>query len=160
MDFIAKLHPEAVHFPIAFLLAYVFFEILGIVLKKEFLSKTAHLFLLLGVVGLIAAVLTGNQAEDAAHKLGKLGVSIPSGSINEHEDYANITLWFFAALLVLRTMAVIKKKFTGIIKFSFILFALAGAFLVYETALHGGRLVYKHGLGTDLKKIESSNPAN
>jgi uncharacterized membrane protein len=162
MDFLARFHPEAVHFPIAFLLAYVLFEILGMALKKEFLLKTAHLFLLLGVLGLIAAVLTGNQAEDAAHNLGKLGISIPSKAINDHEDYANITLWFFAALLVIRTMAVIKKKFNGIIKYSFLFFALAGAFLIYETALHGGRLVYKHGLGTDLKKMEmkSSNPAD
>ncbi len=160
MEFLAQIHPEAVHFPIAFLLAYVLFEILGIILKKEFLSKTAHLFLLLGVLGLIAAVLTGNQAKDIAHKLSKKGESISFKAINEHEDYANITLWFFAALLVLRTMAVIKKRFLGIIKYSFVILSLIGAFLVYETAGHGGTLVYKHGIGTDLKKMEinSSNP--
>jgi len=67
---------------------------------------------------------------------------------------------FFAALLVLRTMAVIKKRFLGIIKYSFVILSLIGAFLVYETAGHGGTLVYKHGIGTDLKKMEinSSNP--
>jgi uncharacterized membrane protein len=162
MEFLAKIHPEAVHFPIAFLLAYVFFEILGIVLNKEFISKTAHLFLLLGVLGLIAAVLTGNQAKDIAHYLSNKGVSISLKAINEHEDYANITLWYFAALLVFRTMAVIKKRFLGMIKYSFIILAFIGAFLVYETAGHGGTLVYKHGIGTDLKemKINSSNPGS
>jgi uncharacterized membrane protein len=154
MEFLAQLHPDVVHFPIAFLLAYVLLEILGIILKKEFLSKTAHLFLFLGLLGLIAAVLTGNQAKDIAHNLSKKGVSISFNDINEHEDYANIALWFFAALLVLRTIAVIKKRFTGIIKYSFIVFALIGAFLIYETGEHGGRLVYKHGIGTDLKKME------
>jgi uncharacterized membrane protein len=154
MEFLSKLHPDIVHFPIAFLLAYVLFEILGIILKKEFLSKSAHLFLFLGILGLIAAVLTGNQAKDAAHKLSKTGISISFKAINEHEDYANITLWFFAALLVLRTMAAIKKKFIGTIKYSFIILALIGAFLVYETGEHGGILVYKHGIGTDLKKME------
>jgi uncharacterized membrane protein len=154
MEFLAKLHPEMVHFPIAFLMGYALFEILGIILKKEFLSKTAHLFLFLGVLGLISAVLTGNQAKDIAHKLSKGGVSISFSAINEHEDYANITLWFFAALLVLRTMVVIKKKFNGLIKYLFILLALIGFFLVYETGEHGGTLVYKHGIGTDLKRME------
>ena len=162
MEFLAKLHPEAVHFPIAFLLAYALLEILGIILKKEFLSKTAHLFLLLGVLGLIAAVITGNQAQEIAHNLSKKGVSVSFKAINEHEEFANITLWYFAALLVLRTMAVIKKRFIGIIKYSFIVLALMGAFLVYETAGHGGTLVYKHGIGTDLKemKINPSNPGS
>ncbi len=154
MEFLAKIHPEVIHFPIAFLLGYALFEILGIVLKKEFLSKTAHLFLFLGVLGLIAAVLTGNQAKDIAHKLSTDGVSISFKAINEHEDYANITLWFFAALLILRTMAVIKKKFVSAIKYSFIILSIIGAFLIYETGEHGGALVYKHGIGTDLKKME------
>ena len=159
MEFLAKIHPEVIHFPIAFLLGYALFEILGIILKREFLSKTAHLFLLLGVLGLIAAVFTGNQAKDLAHKVSKTGIPISFEAINEHENYANITLWFFAALLVLRTMVVIKKRFKGLIKYSFIILALIGSFLVYETGKHGGSLVYKHGIGTELKMMES-NPSN
>ncbi len=157
MEFLSKIHPDTVHFPIAFLLAYVLFEILGIILKKEFLSKTAYLFLFLGLLGLIAAVLTGNQAKDAARLLSKKGVSISFEAINAHEDYANITLWFFSFLLIIRTAAVIKKRFTGIIRYSFIILALIGALLVYETGEHGGALVYKHGIGTDLKKMEIKN---
>ncbi len=159
MEFLAKIHPEVIHFPIAFLLGYALFEILGIILKKEFLSKAAHLLLLLGVLGMIAAVLTGNQAKDVAHKISKTGITISFNAINEHENYANTTLWFFAALLVLRTMAVIKKKFFGLIKYSFIILSLVGSFLVYETGEHGGSLVYKHGIGTEIKVMEN-NPSN
>ena len=162
MDFLAKLHPEAIHFPIAFLLSYVLFEILGIAFKKDFLSKVAHLFLLLGVIGLLAAVFTGNQAKEIARKLAGKGNPISFNAIGEHEDYANATLWFFAALLVLRTVFVIRKRFIGIIKYSFIIFALIGALLVYETAMHGGTLVFKYGIGTDLKKneIKSLSPGD
>ncbi len=157
MEFLSKIHPDTVHFPIAFLLAYVLFEILGIILKKEFLSKTAYLFLFLGLLGLIAAVLTGNQAKDAAKQLSENGASISFKAINEHEDYANITLWYFTFILVIRTVVVIKKRFTGIIRYSFIILALIGAFWVYETGEHGGALVYKHGIGTELKKMEIKN---
>jgi len=160
MEFLAKIHPEVIHFPIAFLLGYALLEILGIILKKEFLSKTAHLLLFLGVLGMIAAVLTGNQAKDVAHRISKTGISISFKAINEHEDYANITLWFFAVLLVLRTMAVIKKRFIGIIKYSFIILSLIGSFLVYETGEHGGSLVYKRGIGTELKMMENNPSIN
>jgi len=154
MDFLAGLHPKIVHFPIALLSAYTLFEILGIVLKNEFLSKVAHLFLFLGVLSTLAAVLTGNQAEEVAEALKKQGVVIQLQAISEHSDYANYTVWFFSALLVYRTFLVLKKKFQGTIKYLFIVLALAGFFLVFETGEHGGKLVYKYGIGTDLKKME------
>ncbi len=46
MDFLAELHPKVVHFPIALLLTYAILELVGIVFKKEFYQKTAHLLLL------------------------------------------------------------------------------------------------------------------
>lgn len=154
MEFLAGLHPKIIHFPIAFLIIYFVLEAVGISFKKDFFSKTAHLFLFLGVLGLVTAVLSGNQAEEIADKLSDQGATIPFKAIGEHENYANITLWYFTALLVLRTFVVLKKKFTGYIKYSFIVLALVGAFLIYETGEHGGKLVYKYGVGTDLKKME------
>lgn len=154
MELLAHFHPEVVHFPIALLLAYVLCEIMGIVFRNDFFSKTAHLLLLLGVLGLIAAVLTGNQAKDVARLWKNSGANIPMKEIGEHEDYANATLWYFAFLLVVRTMLVLKKKFVGYLKYSFIVLSLVGAFLVYETGVHGGDLVYKYGVGTNLKKME------
>ncbi len=154
MDFLAGLHPKIVHFPIALLSAYALLEIIGIVFKNEFLSKTAHLFLFLGVLGALAAVLTGNQAEEAAELLEKQGAIIQFHAISEHSDFANYTLWFFSALLVGRTFLVLKKKFQGKIKYLFIVLALAGFLLVFETGERGGKLVYKYGIGTDLKKME------
>ncbi len=154
MDFLAGLHPKIVHFPIALLSAYALLEILGVLFRNEFLSKTAHLFLFLGVLGALAAILTGNQAEEAAELLEKQGAIIQFHAISEHSDFANYTLWFFAAILVGRTFLVLKKKFQGTIKYLFIVLALIGFFLVFETGERGGKLVYKYGIGTDLKKME------
>lgn len=154
MDSLSQLHPQVVHFPIALFMVYVLLEILGVFIKKDFLSKAAHLILFLGVLGAVAAVLTGNSAQDAAHLLSKSGVSIPLQAIGEHEDYANFIMWFFAGLLVLRTYVVLKKKFTPVIKYIFVILSLLGAFLVYRTGYLGGKLVYKYGVGTELKKME------
>ncbi len=154
MDFLSDLHPKIVHFPVALLMVYALLEILGVIFKKEFLSKAAHLFLFLGVLGAFAAVLTGHQAEEAAELLEKKGAIIQFSAIGEHENYATITLWFFTVALALRTFLFIKKKFVGIYKYIFIAIALAGAFLIFETADHGGKLVYKYGIGTELKELE------
>jgi uncharacterized membrane protein len=71
--------------------------------------------------------------------------------MEEHENYANITIWYFAALLVLRTFLVFKKKFTDVFKYAFVVLALIGGYFVFQTGDHGGRMVYEHGIGTKYK---------
>jgi len=149
-------HPRFVHFPIALLSTYVLLEIIGIIFKKDFFSKAAYLILFLGVLGALAAVLTGNRAEELAEKLfDEKDIIIPFGSITEHESWATITIWYFAGVLVLRTFLVLRKSFKGIFQYIFILFAIAGMYFVYQTGEHGAKLVYglkeKGGVGTELK---------
>lgn len=152
MEFLAGLHPKLIHFPIAFLYVYVLLEIVGVLSGKTFFQKSAHLFLFLGVLAAVIAVMSGNQAADIASKLKDKGAIVPLDLISQHEDYATFTLWYFTGLLVLRTYVVIKKKFKGIILYIFILLALAGAYLIYQTGEYGGRLVYDNGIGTELKR--------
>jgi uncharacterized membrane protein len=154
MEFLAQLHPQLVHFPIAFMAIYALLEITGILSGKEFFQKTAYLFLFLGVLTAIAAVISGNQAAEIASKWKDKGAVIPTKLISEHEEYATITLWYFTGLLVLRTFLFLKKKFTGAAKYFFILLAGLGLYFIYQTGDHGGKLVYGHGVGTELKKDE------
>ncbi len=154
MEFLSQLHPQIVHFPIAFMVVYALLEITGIISGKEFFQKAAYLFLFLGVLTAVAAVLTGNQAAEIASKWKDKGAVIPTKLISEHEEYATITLWYFTGLLVLRTVLFLKKKFRGILRYLFILLAVIGLYFVYQTGYHGGRLVYDHGVGTELKKDE------
>ncbi len=165
MEFLADLHPTIVHFPIALLMTYVLLETIGAIFKKNYFTNTAYIVLILGLLGSIAAILTGEQAAKTAemwNNLGtKNGVIIPSGLIDDHETYATITLWYFAILTVLRTIFVIqfiaRKKSQNIfnkVRYGFVVLAIIGAFFVYETGGHGGQLVYRIGVGTDLIKPE------
>lgn len=147
MEFLSYLHPKVVHFPIAFLMGYFLFELLGIIFKKEFLSKSAHLLLFLGVLGALAAVLSGHEAEEAFEYWNK-----QSGQLaEEHESYANITLWYFAGLLVLRTFVTFKKNFIGMVRYVVLILGLVGVYFVFQTGEHGGKMVYEHGVGTQYK---------
>jgi uncharacterized membrane protein len=144
MEFLAQFHPKIIHFPIAFLLVYLLLELLGAIFKKNFFSKAAHLFLLFGVLGALAAVITGNQAENAFEDWNKTTSSI----LETHSTYANITLWYFTALLVIRTFLVLRKKFTNLFKYLFCLLGIIGAYFIYQTGEHGGEMVFQHGVGT------------
>ncbi len=157
MEFLASIHSITVHFPIVLLLSYVVLEIISAFSKKEIFSKAAHITLFLGVLAAFLAVFTGQQALDLASKWEKAGAIMPLKAISKHEDSANLTMWYFVAILIVRTFLVLKKKFTVNVKFMFVVLALLGAYFIYQTGKYGGKLVYKYGVGTELKKAEIKN---
>ena len=157
MEFLAGLHPKIIHFPIVLLLCYAVLEIISAISKKDVFSKAAHITLFLGVITVFLAVLTGHQAEELASKWDEAGAIIPFKAIGEHEDFADLTMWYFLALLVIRTFLVLRKKFTTNLKYIFVVLALVGSYFIYEAGEHGGKLVYKYGVGTELKKAEIEN---
>ncbi len=147
MEFLSQLHQRIVHFPIAFFILYFFFESFGVMLKKDFLIKAALVILAAGVLTSLAAVLSGNQAQAAAGLLDINGSDL-NNLIELHEEYATVTLFYFSALLFFRIYLVTKKKFEGNFRYLFILLGLIGCYLIYTTGIHGGDLVFKHGIGT------------
>jgi len=149
MEFLSQLHPRIVHFPVAFFIFYFLFELSGVILKKEYLTRAALILLAIGVVTALFAVLSGNQAQTAANTLIDKGSNL-SELIEVHQEYATVTLFYFSALLFLRVYLVIKNRFKGNIRYLFLLFGLTGCYLIYETGIHGGDLVFKYGIGTQL----------
>lgn len=160
MEFLAQFHPKVIHFPIALFLTYTLLEIVGGIFKKQNFSTAAYIILILGVLSSVAAVLTGNQAEEVWPKW-------PDGSeivVETHELYATITLWYFVAVLLLRTFFVINveiknkfEKFKYSAKYVFIALALIGCYFIYQTGEHGGEMVYKYGIGVKVQKTNTSN---
>lgn len=153
-NFLAELHSEIVHFPIALLSVYAILEIVGIASKKEFISKSALLLLCLGVVAAFLAVLSGNEAFSAFQFWTKESTAL----LNEHQTYASLLLWFSLVVCALRLFLVMKNKFKGLIKFVFIIFSIVILYLVFETGKHGGKLVSKFGVGTEIILKQNSQP--
>jgi uncharacterized membrane protein len=151
LEFLAKFHPLVVHFPIAFLTLYVFLEVISQIFKRKFLSNLTHLILLLGVIGGITAVLTGNMEFQFVIKSNLLN-QVNNSQISNHEYYATITMWYFFAGLIIKTYILVKKKNQTLFNYLFIIFALVGFYLIFTTAKLGGKLVYEFGIGTNLFK--------
>ncbi len=150
MEFLASLHPQVVHFPIAIFITYMLFEFLSVTTGKEYFSKSAQILLFLGILGALVAVFTGNQAEELLKEVSKNVV--PRDLIEEHEEYATITMWYFVFILIIRTYYTVKKKLTKKIQIIILILSILGFYLIYETGEHGGELVYKYGAGTELLK--------
>ncbi len=147
MEELSHLHPYIVHFPVALLITYVFVELLSVLIKKDFLSKSAHLILFLGIIGAVAAVLTGNQAYNAFGGWNKESLKI----FNEHQYYANLSLWYFLGLLILRTYLVIKNKFNLTFRISVLILAILGAYFIFRTGYYGGELVNRFGVNKEIR---------
>ncbi|NNG27729.1 MAG: DUF2231 domain-containing protein [Ignavibacteriaceae bacterium] len=153
MEFLADIHTKAVHFPIALLITYSFLEIIGIIFKKKLFTQSAFVVLITGIIGIFLSVLSGNQAFEAYQYWNETSSNI----FNSHQFYANFTTWFFVFITALRTFLVVKKKFNGVFKYLFILFAMIGIFFIYKTAEYGGELINKFGVGTEYKNEQMQN---
>ena len=146
INLLAEIHPKVVHFPVALLATYSVLELAGIVFNKEFISKSAILILCLGVVASFLAVFTGNLAADNF----LYWTDESSSLLFQHQTYATYLLWLSAIFCAIRIYVSVKKKFAGIRKYVFLIFALIILFLVYKTGTYGGDLVKKYGIGTEL----------
>ncbi len=151
MEILSKIHPVVIHFPVAIFSLYALLEIVNLFLEDTKYHKWINGFLLLGVVAGITAVLTGNQAASNLKNISSVTENIKE-LIEEHETYATLTMWYFTILLSARFYLTNKKKFTKMLKVTFVILAIVGLFLIYETGEHGGKLVYDYGIGTKLFK--------
>jgi uncharacterized membrane protein len=136
MEFLASIHPKVVHFPIAFLMFYPVVELLFLITRKDFFTKTAMLFLAIGVIGSFFAVLSGNQAFEFVKNWNNEGKEI----FGSHQTFANLTVWYFSALLVVRYFLFVKKKLNRTIISVIFVLALIGSYIVYQTGNYGGKL--------------------
>jgi uncharacterized membrane protein len=153
MEFLAELHPKVVHFPVALLFTFALFELLGTVLKKDYFHKAAHIILFLGVIGSVFAVLSGKQAGAANPNWTEASSEL----IREHASFANITMWYFVGVLIIKTFLVVKKKMNQTFNYIILALAFVGCFFIYETSEHGGELVTKFGIGTELN-VKTDEP--
>jgi uncharacterized membrane protein len=136
MEFLANMHSRIVHFPIAFLMLYPFMELIFLFSRKDYFSKSAMLFLAIGVIGSFFAVLSGNQTFELINNWTTLKKEI----FHTHQTFANLTVWYFSILLVLRYFLFIKKKLnTTTISIIFVL-SLIGGYFVFQAGYYGGKL--------------------
>ena len=136
----SNIHPLIVHFPIAFLSAFLLLEVLGLGLRNPAVRQVASGMLYLGAFSAIAAAGAGLLAE----------ATVPHGAevheIMEWHERAWLTV---AGLSVIMAVwrAVSRARFSAMAQaLHLFVAALISVCLVFGADL-GGLMVYQHGVG-------------
>jgi uncharacterized membrane protein len=141
-DWAPNAHPLIVHFPIALFFAAVLVDAVLLVMRKSD-AMSAVLFVLAGV-GALAAFLSGRAAIDS--------LMVPPHVVpdsNAHADWGLRAVWVLGLYGVLRVVTWrLVQTWRAPVRIPLFLVSLIGLYVVWETAEHGGRLVFQHGLGT------------
>ncbi len=132
------LHPMMTHFPIALLSASWVLDIAAHWWPK--LRTSGWILLILGTIGAIFAVITGNA-------VGELYESSKYGSVVEtHQTLAITTTLIFSALFIWRLIAR-RRGQDPAEKWYYFIPATIGIGLLMLTGLYGGHMVFAFGLG-------------
>ncbi|HEX9729584.1 MAG TPA: DUF2231 domain-containing protein [Gemmatimonadales bacterium] len=148
MPDIGVFHPQIVHFVVALLFVGVGFRLLAFVRQATFAGPAATMLIVAGTVASVLAVRSGTDTHGPAER-------IPGArpAVEEHEELGERTrnLFLVVAALELAALALRRKAAyrTGVLAASAAV-GLGGLFFLYETAEHGGKLVYAYagGVGT------------
>jgi uncharacterized membrane protein len=135
-----NVHPMFVHFPIAFWLGALLFELLALVAKKDEFHRTGLRLLYLGTLAAPLAIFTGLDAE----------ASVPQGAAHEvAETHKYLMIAATAVAAALSMLAALRRELTPGLRRLLLLGLVALAVLVALGADRGAQLVYQYGTGVD-----------
>ena len=126
-DWAPNIHPIIVHFPLVLLIIAVLFDLVGLALTKfDWIKKSALLLYFLGTIAAAVAFITGIEASN--------NIDIPANAfstVNEHADWAEITLWFFSIYTIIRlTVGLFFKSLKKVFVVAIVLAGLLGIYLL------------------------------
>lgn len=134
------LHPAIVHFPVALITIAALFGAISLFIKQELFKEIAFWNLLLGVIGSIAAVLTGLiEEQNLAHNDEIHQVLIK----HKFTGFGILILSF-----VLLIWIWVRKKRIGNGEYiAWVLFLVLGTAAAFYQGYLGGKMVFEQGAG-------------
>jgi len=128
------------HLPIIIPIVGVFVLLGGLAIKSEVVKRTAYFIFILGSLANIAAIATGDGAEEAVKHIE----GITQGIIHEHEEKAELfallsyILGSAAALAVWSSLR--KKSFAHYISYTILAYSCAVLYFALQTGTSGGEI--------------------
>lgn len=139
-DIPVLLHPPVDHFAIALPVVILLLELINLVAKKRAISLLSLFFVILTVVAVVAAYLTGSvDGKEAFVLLSEDG----QAELKAHKLLGTYLVYISALLLLLKLLAMmIRKALMQIVYLTVLVLFVAG--ILYQ-GNEGGELVYEHG---------------
>ncbi|MBC7893861.1 MAG: hypothetical protein H7066_00520 [Cytophagaceae bacterium] len=140
-------HPQVVHFVIALLVVGVLFRLLALFKPSSWLNPAATALIVLGALASYAAVKTGDDAHGPVER-----VPGSRDAVVEHEEWGERTRNLFLAIAALELVGLaLAPNRQRILHYGTAAIGAAALFAVYETAEHGGELVYGYAGGVGIR---------
>ena len=155
MEVLGQFHPQIVHTPIALLIFSALFALLGRLLDRDWLRKTAMVMLVIGALGAFVAMRSGYYAHDVPED--KQGV--PEEAIDDHAAKALITFRLAMAALLAYVIATrLKGNAKTAVSVLGLALQISAAVSVGITGKEGGELVYEYGANVKVDGKLVKNP--
>lgn len=136
----AHWHLVVNHLPIIFPIVGVIVMITGLISKSEAVKRTAFMIFILGALAAIAAMNTGEGAEEVVEKIN----GVTENVIESHEETAEtfaILSYILGGISLLGLWASFKQKsFSSIISIATLIFAFVVLFFAKQTGTTGGEI--------------------
>jgi uncharacterized membrane protein len=148
---LAPLHPQVVHFVVGLLIVGVLFRVIALTGRLKWTGPAATTLLIIGGGASWLAVESGDAAHGPVERIP--GVR---DAVEEHEEWGERTRNVFLGVAGLEMLAlVLSGGGARLVRMVSALAGLAGVFVLYEAAEHGGELVYSYAGGVG---IRTGNP--
>lgn len=136
----AHFHLVVNHLPIIFPIVGVIVTLIGIIFKSEAVRRTALLIFLLGSLSAVAAVISGERAEDIVENIA----GVEESYIERHEEAAqvfSVMSYILGGLSLLGIGLSLKEsKFSNILTGVIVVYALVVIYFGKETGTTGGEI--------------------
>ena len=151
----AHWHLVVNHLPIIFPLVGVIIMVTGIISKSEAVRRTAYLIFIIGALSSIAAMSTGEEAEEVVENISGITESL----IEPHEEAAEIfavLTYILGGISLVGIWASFKQKaFAKAVSLAALVFAFIVLFYAKQTGTTGGEIRHTEiRNGSDLPATE------
>jgi uncharacterized membrane protein len=150
----AHLHLIVNHIPIFTTVIGIFILIWGMYKSRSSILNIAFVLFIFGAIGSYVAIETGESAEDVVEEIA----TVSHDAIHDHEEAAELSLWFAIVMGLLSAGALAAKKLnlrfeTGL-HIVILLTALITAGILMYVAYEGGKIMHKEAY---TEQVQSEN---
>lgn len=155
---IASFHPQLVHFVVALLIVGVLARVMSLIPIRgriSFVGSMAATLIFLGTVASVLAVRSGLEAHERVE-----GIPNIRPVVNTHEEYGETTRNIFLAVSLVEigiiAFATRKPALARGLRVVSAVVGVVGVVFLFETAEHGGEIVYGYAGGPGVRTGDSS----